>query len=126
MASPHTSVNVSAEAILKSRTGRSLNSPAAAITSENVEDFTPAPETVAEATGRLRELGFSVAPSGVTLTLLGEHALFEEVFQVKLTPRKDEETRATTVHPEGEPRIPDSLRGIVEKVVFPEPPELFP
>lgn len=116
---------ISAEAILKSKTGRSLARGDQAITAENVEQFSPAAETIAEATRRLHELGFTVEPSGVTLTLSGKPAQFEQVFKVRLTIAKDEPTGGIAVHPQGELEIPNSVRDVVEKVVFPEPPELF-
>jgi hypothetical protein len=120
------SLIVSAEAILKSRTGRSLTRTTVPITAENIEEFTPAPETIAEATRRFEELGFSVPASGVTLTLRGRPAQFEEVFGVKLAPEKDAPTGGVVAQTEGDPVVPDSLRDVVEKVVFPEPAEYFP
>jgi hypothetical protein len=110
---------ISAEAILRSRTGRSLARPDEPITAENVEEFRPTEETVAEAKRRLEKLGFIVPNSGVTLTVLGDPAHFESVLGVKL--ERDEQT----VHPQGELMIPDSLKGFVEEIVFPEPPEFF-
>ena len=120
------SVIISAEVILKSKSGRSLARAGIAITAENIEEFSPAPETITEATRRLEELGFTVSQSGVTLTLLGKQLQFEEVFRTKLTLEKDEPTGGIIVHPSGELVIPDSLSNTVEKVVFPEPPEFFP
>lgn len=120
------SSTISAEVILKSKSGRSLARMDVAITAKNIEEFTPAAETIAKATRRLQKLGFTVAQSGVTLTILGKPAQFEEVFRVKLTLKKDEPTGGIIVHPDGELVIPDSLRDVVEKVVFPEPPEFFP
>ena len=120
------SLIVSAEAILKSRTGRSLARTTVPITAENIEEYTPSPDTIAEATQRFEELGFSVPASGVTLTLRGRPAQFEEVFGVKLAPEKDALTGGVAVRTEGEPVVPDSLRDVVEKVVFPEPAKFFP
>ncbi len=119
------SSTISAEAILKSKSGRSLAREDVAITAENVEEFTPVAETVTEATQRLQELGFKVAQSGVTLTILGKPTQFEKVFKVRLTLEKDETTGDLMVNPERELVIPDSLRDVVEKVVFPERPEFF-
>lgn len=116
---------ISAEAILKSKTGRSLARPDVAITAENIEEFSPAAETIAEATRRFEGLGFAVPQSGVTLTLLGKPARFEEVFGVKLSLEKDKSTGGIVVHTDSEPVVPDSLKDAVETVVFPEPPEFF-
>jgi hypothetical protein len=117
---------VSAEVILKSKSGRSLARPGVVITAENVEEFMPARETIAEATRHLQGSGFTVIQSDVTLTLLGKPAQFEELFGVKLTLEKHEPTGGITVKPDGELVIPDSLKNVVDEVVFPEPPEFFP
>jgi hypothetical protein len=117
---------ISAEAILRSRTGRSLARADEPVTAENIEEFSPSKETVTEATWRFEELGFVVSQSGVTLTLLGEPSLFEKVFGVSLTVEEGEQTRGITVRPEGDPVVPDSLKDVVEEVVFPEQPEFFP
>ncbi len=117
---------ISVEVILKSKSGRSLASTDAAITAENVDQFTPAADTIVKATRRFQELGFTVAESGVTLTVLGKPEQFEEVFRVKLTLEKNESIAGTIVHPKGELVVPDSLKDVVEKAVFPEPPEFFP
>jgi hypothetical protein len=117
---------LSAEVLLKSRSGRSMASPDVAITAENVEEFTPTPETIAEATKRLQELGFTVSQVGVTLTIEGELARFEKVFGVKLNVERDEAPGNVIVQPESELVIPESLKGVIEQVVFPKPPEFFP
>lgn len=117
---------ISAEVILKSKSGRSLVGKDVAITAENIEDFAPAPETVARATRGLQRLDFTVVQSGITLTIMGSPQQFETVFKVEITVEKDEETGNIIVHPEGEAAIPESLKDVVEGVVFPEPPEFFP
>jgi site-specific DNA-cytosine methylase len=116
---------ISAEAILRSRSGRSLARPDEPITAENVEEFSPTQETIAEASRRLEELGFAVSPSGVTLTVLGEPTRFERVFGVMLAMGKDEHAGGPTIQPQGELAMPDSLEALVEEIVFPEPPEFF-
>ncbi len=116
---------ISTEAILTSRSGRSLAQGGAAVTAENIEEFKPTAATMAEATQRLQALGFTVTPGNVTLTLVGSQAQFEKVFRVHLTIEKDEHTGVTRVRPDGVVVIPDELRPIVEAVVFPEPPEYF-
>src|SRR5215210_8788639 len=115
---------VSAEAILRSRTGRSLARPDEPITAENLEAFSPTEQTVAEAARRLGELGFEVSHSGVTLTLLGEPSRFERVFGIELALVEGEQS-FPAVRSAGRLQIPDSLEGLVDEIVFPEPPELF-
>jgi len=117
---------ISAEAILRSKSGRSLTKVNIPITKENIEEFTPTNQTINEAIRCFEELGFTVARSVITLSILGKPEQFERVFKVKLTLKKDKPTGSIIVHPEEELIIPDSLTGLVEKVVFPEPPELFP
>ena len=119
------SEEISAEVIVKSRSGRSLTDVDAVVTAETLEEFAPAPETVAKATTRLQQLGFTVVHTGVTLTILGGKKLFEDVFTVQLTLKKDEKTGSVLVHPKGDISIPKSLKNVVEDVVFPEPPEFF-
>lgn len=118
-------LTVSAEAILKGRAGRSLAHAGTAVTADSIEAFSPGEETLAEAKRLLRELGFTIDHSGVTLTLTGNRKRFEEVFKVRLLTEKNRHTGGLTVHAEGEPLIPEALKGLVEKVVFPEPPEFF-
>ena len=117
---------ISAEAILKTKSGRSLAHADVAITKENVEEFTPASETVTESKRLFQKLGFTVSQAGITLTIIGKPEQFEKVFKVKLNIKKDEPTGGIIVNPEGELEIPNILKGLVEKVVFPEPPEFFP
>jgi len=115
---------ISAEVILKSQSGRSL-ADTDVITAENIDEFMPTAETISEAKRHLQELGFTVVQSGVTLTIMGKLERFKEVFKVEMTLEKDEQTGNVTVHSEGESVIPDSLKNVVENVVFLGPPELF-
>jgi len=115
---------VSAEVILKSKSGRSLTQQGIAITSENIEEFRPKQETIKEATHNLEKLGFRVSQTGVTLTIVGEPAQFEKAFKVKLTTKKA--TAGIEVQTNNkEVSIPASLSNTVEKVVFIPPPEFF-
>ncbi len=117
--------SISAEAILKSKSGRSLAHPDVPITAENVEEFKPAPETFSEAVHQFKELGFEVAQTGITLTLIGSIGRFETVFGVKLSVEKDARTGRSVVHPKGELKVPKSLTDVVETVIFLRPPEYF-
>ena len=117
---------VSAEAVLKSKSGRSLANETGAITSDNIEEFLPTPETVTKATEYFQSLGFTVPVSGVTLTLVGQPALFEEVFQIKLFLFKNPTTGSLIARSKEQPVIPDAIKPFVETIVFPEPPQLHP
>jgi hypothetical protein len=119
------SEEISAEVILKSRSGRSLADADAVVTAETLEEFAPAPETVIKATQCLKHLGFTVVHTGVTLTILGKKELFEDVFTIQLTLKEDEKTGSVIIHCNGDVSIPKSLKNVVKDVVFPEPPEFF-
>jgi hypothetical protein len=117
---------LSAEAILKSERGRSITEADVPITSENIEEFLPSAETISKAAELLEALGFEAQISDVTLTLSAEPSVFESVFRAKPTIETDERSGMARVRFQAEPTLPDSLKGVVESVVFPEPPELFP
>lgn len=117
---------ISAEVILKSKSGRSLAHPDKEITAVNIEEYTPSPDTIEMATQILEGYGFMVMPSEVTLTILGQPLQFEKVFKVKLTLNTNEKTSAIIVLADRDLGIPNSLKEYVEKIVFPEPPEFFP
>jgi hypothetical protein len=116
---------ISAEVILKSKSGRSVSSRDVAITSKNIKEFQPTEETINNAANRLRELGFTVLKGDITLTVVGEPTLFQKVFKVKLTLKKNEKASSIVVNPEGELVIPNSLSNSIEKIVFVPSPEFY-
>jgi subtilase family serine protease len=83
-----TTSSISAEVILRSKSGRSMDSSNVPITSENIEEFQPSEQVINDATNRFKQLGFAVFSNGLTLTIEGEKSLFEKVFKVKLTLEK--------------------------------------
>ena len=113
---------ISAEVILKSETGRSLTE-STPITSENIKDFQPSQGTINKTSEILRELGFTVSPSNITITIVGTKTLFEKVFDTKL--QINTSNKGISIPPTRDLTIPDSLRHIVEKVIFIPPPEYF-
>jgi subtilase family serine protease len=117
--------SISAEVILKSKSGQSMVRTEASITSENIEEFRPSDLVINDATEHLKQLGFAVSSNGLTLTIEGEKSLFEKVFKVKLTVEKDEETGRIKVHSNKEPSVPGRLSDTIEKIVFVPPPTLF-
>ena len=110
---------ISAEVILRSKSGHSLVSEDTAVTSANVEEFYPSAETINNAASKLKSLGFDVSPSAISLTIIGKPVLFERVFDTKLATAKTRE--GTVINFDKEPRIPSSLENTVEKVIFPPP-----
>ncbi|MCI0628096.1 MAG: hypothetical protein L0387_41660 [Acidobacteria bacterium] len=117
---------VSAEAILKSKTGRSLAAPDVPVTADNVAAYLPTEETLVRAKQQLEQLGFTVSGAGPTLTVVGEPERFERLLRVRLGFRKHPQTGQAMVECQGEVMIPEALQGLVETIVFPEPPEFFP
>jgi hypothetical protein len=116
---------ISAEVILKSKSGRSLYSRDVAITSKNVKEFQPTEVTINDVSNRLQKLGFTVLKGGITLTVIGEPTLFQKVFKVKLTLKKNEKASNIVVNPDEELVIPDSLSNSIEKIVFVPSPEFY-
>jgi hypothetical protein len=116
---------ISAEVILKSKSGKSLSNRESAITSKNVKEFQPAEETIIAATDHLHKLGFTVLDGNITLTIIGEKSLFEKVFDTKLDIKKDQKAKRIIVHPNKDLPLPASLSDIVEKIVFVPSPEFF-
>lgn len=114
---------LSAEVILKSSTGRSLTDEGITITSENIHEFRPRPETIAEASKLLRDLGFTTSQVGITMTITGKRSQFEQTFDGKFIIKKADV--GISVQPKKEAVIPSSLSHVIEKIVFIPPPELF-
>lgn len=116
---------ISGQVILKPKSGRSVSCRDVAITSKNIKEFQPTEKTINDAANRLRELGFTVLKGDITLTVIGEPILFEKVFKVKLTLKKNEKGSSIVVNPDEELVIPDSLSNSVEKIVFVPSPEFY-
>jgi subtilase family serine protease len=116
---------ISAEVILKSTSGKSMSSAKEPITSDNIEEFRPSDLVVNDATKHLKQLGFAVSSNGLTLTIEGEESLFEKVFKINLTLKRNGDTGRINIHSDKELLIPARLSDIIERVVFVPPPELF-
>lgn len=116
---------ISAEVILKSKSGQSMASTEAPITSDNIEEFRPSDLTIKDAKEHLKQLGFNVSSNGLTLTIVGERSLFEKVFKVKLIVKKDRDTGGMKVLSDKELSIPTRVSDVIEKVVFVPPAELL-
>ncbi len=117
------SIDISAEVILKTKNGKSMINEDIPITSENIEQFQPSPDTIENATSILEKLNFTVFNNNYTLTIQGKAELFEKVFNAKITVEKNTFTGKTTIKPDRELNIPDTLDNIVEGVVFTPPPD---
>lgn len=113
---------ISSEVILKSKSGRSLTNEDSAITSENIDEYSPSDETILEAKQAFNKLGFSTPQSGITLTIVGQKSQFEKVFQIEITETRDETSNYMRIDYNKEPKIPPNIANIVEKIVFIPPP----
>jgi hypothetical protein len=120
-----TLMRVAAEAILRSRGGRTLSEGSAQVTSQTLGEFEPDARDKTAAVRAFEALGFDVLDAGVTLTISGEPETFERVLGLRLEVRRDAAPGERAVSPTGRLRLPDELDGIVETVVFPERPHLF-
>ena len=118
-------MRVAAEAILKSRGGRTLSEGSAQVTSQTLGQFEPDERDKAAAVRAFEALGFEVLDAGVTLTIAGEPETFERALGLRPEVRPDAAPGESPVTPTGRLRLPDELDGIVETVVFPERPHLF-
>jgi hypothetical protein len=125
---------VTAQVILRSPAGTSVLDTQEAITAENVAKYRVGKEVIAEATKKLEGLGFQVLQAGPTnLTISGNKALFERIFQTSLEAQSTEVMGTKTSGAEAayyratEPiKVPDELSSQVAAVALPTPPKFFP
>ena len=118
------SKNISAEVILKSKSGKSFIDSNVNVTSKNVADFYPTKKTIEDAKRQLQQMGFRVPISKITMTIEGEPKKFESIFKIKLQISENKLNRLS-ISCQSDPVIPDSLKNFVEKIIFPEEPEYF-
>lgn len=116
--------SISAEVILKSKTGKSMIKSDNSLTSKNIHEFEPPIENIKIVVEKLKELGFEVFQNQLTLTLIGDALLFEKIFKMTLSIKRNKK-KIISVYPDKEPNIPQGLSDIVEKIVFPPAPTLF-
>lgn len=112
---------------MKSASGRSINETSL-ITAENVREYAPSAEAVAEATEYFSEAGFEVAPvRGIEISISSKASAFEEVLERAFRP--DERGGVAAVTSEGDERceipltpLPGSIRALVVAITFTPPP----
>lgn len=125
---------VTAEVILRSADGSSILDAKEGITAGTIEKYRVGEEVIEEASERLEALGFKVLQRGpVGLTISGNSARFEAVFQSTLEARSTEvmETKAeggvAEYYEFTQPiSIPEDLSSLVADVTLPSPPQFFP
>jgi hypothetical protein len=102
--------------------------PSGPPTAANLAEWQPPAGAADAATAFLRQLGFTVEPSGETaLRISGRAGLFQNVFQTVLKKTK----RGGVVCHDDSPdlplaALPAPLRAVVEAVGFEQPPEFGP
>jgi len=123
---------LSAQVALRPASGKTFNAQTA-ITSENIGDFTPAPETVEAARKGFEEAGFEVGnPVGMSFPITAPASTFEKAFKVKLA--ADERGDIKVSDPKGGDKryelpvesLPAELRQFVVAVTFSPPPDFGP
>ncbi len=115
---------ISAEVILKSKTGKSMFEPRVVVTSENVSDFMPDETTISKVSDILREMGFEIFHGEHSISIQGPKTLFEKIFKIKIIIEKDK-NETFTIKSNVPINVSSSMKNYVEKIFFPEPPEYF-
>lgn len=122
-----TDKTVSAQVMLPAASGAHPGSEIR-ITSENIQKWTPSPETVAHVSEKLRKMGFKVGKCvGNSFSITGPARLFESSFQTKL--QEDPKAGLTfdgDSHELPKSKIPSALRGEIAAVTFTPPPDFGP
>jgi hypothetical protein len=125
---------VTIEVIVRSADGSSILDAKEAITAENIAKYRVGKEVIEAASKKLEALGFTVVQAGpVSLTISGDRALFENVFQTTLEVRSKEMmgtkitgAEASYYEATAPIKVPKGLSPWVADVVLPTPPEFFP
>ena len=118
------SLSISAEVILKSMSGKSLTNSNTSITSENIKEFEPSKENIKIAIKALEKLGFEVFHNGLTITIVGDKSLYEQIFKSKLCIDVYKQN-GMAVYTLKQLSIPNLLLNIVEDIIFIPPPIYF-
>ena len=112
---------VTAQAVLRPASGRSLTQAATPVTAAEIEQYRPARATVSQARKLLSKAGFTVSESGLGLSISAPKAVFERTFGTPLQP-----AATPGFYKARQPlAVPPGWRSYLEAVVLPEPPEVF-
>ncbi|MDH3696673.1 MAG: protease pro-enzyme activation domain-containing protein [Nitrosopumilus sp.] len=115
---------ISAEIILKSKSGKSMLAPGVVITSKNVFEFVPKEDSMNKISKILQDIGFNVICGMNSISIEGTKTLFENIFKTKIIIEKKDKS---SFEMKNDPpmSIPSSMKNYVEKIFFPEQPEYF-
>lgn len=122
---------LSAQVILRSATGRSLEA-GVMITAKNVAEYLPSPKTISMAEKVFRSEGFEVGPFvGVSFSITGPLRTFERSFGLRVQRGDDHAFNFMSGskpigHELSGSELPGSMQEHVQRVAFPLPPDFGP
>lgn len=125
---------VMAQVILRAADGSSILDSQEPITAENIAKYQVGQVVIEEVSQKLEKLGFEVLQASPTgLTISGDKALFEKVFQTNLEARGAEvmsskiEGAEIAYYEATKPfKIPADLSSLIADVTLSTPPQFFP
>ena len=115
---------ISAEIILKSKSGKSMLASGVVVTSENVFEFAPKEDSMNKISEILQDIGFNVVCGMNSISIEGTKTLFENIFKTKIIIEKKDKS-SFEIKNYSPMSIPSSMKNYVEKIFFPEQPEYF-
>ena len=115
---------ISAEIILKSKSGKSMLTPGIVVTSENISEFIPKEDSMNKLNKILQEVGFNVVCGMNSISIEGTKILFENIFKTKIIIKKNDKG-FFEIKNDALIQIPLSIKNDVEKIFFPEQQEYF-
>ena len=123
---------ISAQVVLKSASGKSVDGKTA-ITSENIADYAPSPNTATSAAAGFREAGFEVGNMvGNSFSITAPKSTFEKFFKIKLRAEERGDVKVTAAKGATEGYeiplkvLPGNLSQLVDAVTFSPPPDFGP
>lgn len=123
---------ISAQVVLRSASGKSFDSKTA-ITSENIDDYSPSQDSAASAAAGFSEAGFDVGNMvGNSFSITAPKSTFEKFFKIKL--QVEERGDVKVAKGKGAPSgyelplqaLPPNLSQLVVAVTFSPPPDFGP
>lgn len=123
---------ISAQVVLKSASGKSFDGKTA-ITSENIDDYSPSQDSVASAAAGFSEAGFEVGNMvGNSFSITAPKSTFEKFFKVRLQAKERGDVKvaaakdATAGYELPLRALPRNLSQVVVAVTFSPPPDFGP
>ena len=123
---------VSAQVVLKSASGKKVDGRTA-VTSENIAEYVPSPDTVTAAAEGFRQAGFEVGNTvGNSFSITAPKGSFEKFFKIKLKAQARGDMKVTAAKGASEgyelplKALPRNLSQLVDAVTFSPPPDFGP